>query len=305
MTPDIYTISETMLGVGDEHQLYVQDWGNKAAETTFIFLHGGPGSGCNDGHKLHFNPLKNRVVFFDQRGSGKSIPAGELEANTTAHLVQDIETITKKLKLKNFILVGGSWGSTLALAYGLEHPNKVQAMILRGIFTGSQSEIDFMDKGEFRSFYPDVWDTFAQSVPEEYRDNPAEYHRPRALGKNKKAAKKSAYAYEQLESGIMRLDDRFKASDFEEFDPNGTLIEILYLQNRCFLPDNYILQNAHKLAMPIWLVQGRYDVVCPPITAYNLNKALPDSQLIWTLAGHGGGERENFDVTKTIIGTFA
>lgn len=305
MTPDTHTISETMFDVGQGHQLYVQEWGNKKAKTTFMFLHGGPGSGCNDSHKLLFNPHKNRVIFFDQRGSGKSLPAGELKDNTTEHCINDIQVIANKFDLKTFVLVGGSWGSTLALAYGIAYPKTVQAMVLRGIFTGRQEEIEFLSKGGFRHFYPDVWERFAKSVPKEHQDSPSAYHGPRALGDNQKIAKESAYAYEQLEGSIMKLDDRYQAEEFEEFDPSGIRIEILYMQNKCFLSENHIFDNANKLTMPIWLVQGRYDAVCPPTIAYELHKKLPDSQLLWTLAGHGGGERANFDSTKTIIGTFA
>lgn len=304
MTPDIHTSSETMLNVGKGHQLYVQDWGNMRAKTTFIFLHGGPGSGCSDSHKQLFDPEKNRVIFFDQRGSGKSNPKGELQNNTTTDLVDDIELIMQKYKLEEFVLVGGSWGSTLALSYGIKYPRHVSAMILRGIFTGRQVEIDFLDKGGFKHFYPDVWERFVQSVPKKYHVDPSSYHGPHALGGGVQA-KESAYAYSQLEGGIMKLDDRGAAESFETYDPSGTQIEIHYMQNKCFLPENYIFDNAKKLTMPIWLVQGRYDAVCPPITAYELDKLLPNSNLIWTVAGHGGGERANFDVTKTIISTFA
>lgn len=305
MTPDTFTISEEMLDVGEGHQLYVQQWGNKQAETIFIFLHGGPGSGCNDSHKLLFNPEKNRVIFFDQRGSGKSLPTGELKNNTTKQLIADIELIVQKLALKTFVLVGGSWGSTLALAYSIEHPEKVKAMVLRGIFTGTQEEIDFLDKGGFRHFYPEVWERFVMSVPEAHRDNPAAYHRPRAISNDLNAVKESAFAYAQLEGGIIKLDDRSSIEDFENFDPNSSRIEIFYMQNTCFLPEGHIFNNASRLSMPIWIIQGRYDAVCPPITAHKLNKLLPNSQLLWTVAGHSGSDRQNFDVTKTAIGSFA
>lgn len=305
MTPDTHTLSETMLDTGQGHRLYVQEWGNKQAKTAFIFLHGGPGSGCNDSHKLLFSPQKNRVIFFDQRGSGKSLPAGELKDNTTDHIIKDIELIADTYNLSSFVLVGGSWGSTLALAYSISHPEKVDALVLRGIFTGTQTEIDFLDQGGFRHFYPEVWDRFLDSVPEEHRDNPAAYHGPRATGANPQAVKESAYAYAQLEGSIMRLDDRITAEDFETFDPNGIRIEVHYMQNACFLPENHILDNVSKLIMPTWIVQGRYDAVCPPVTAYELDKRLPNSQLLWTVAGHGGSERQNFDATKTIIGSFA
>jgi proline iminopeptidase len=304
MTPDAHTISEQMLPVGSGHTLYVHDWGSKKAKTTFVFLHGGPGSGCSDSHKKLFNRKKNRVIFFDQRGAGKSLPAGSHKDNTTQALIQDIEHIAQHFKLTTFVLVGGSWGSTLALAYSLEFPQRITALVLRGLFTGSQTEIDFLDKGGFKAFFPDAWEKFVTSVPPEFSHDPGAYHGQNVLGKNKALSKRSAYAYAELEGSIMRIDDRYAADDFETFDPSGTSIEVLYVRNRCFMPDNFILSNAHKLTMPVWLVQGRFDAVCPPITAYELSKRIPNNTLIWTMAGHSGHERANFEVTSTIIASF-
>src|SRR5258708_10643681 len=147
MTPDKFTVKEQMLPVGDGHTLYVHEWRNPTSGRTFVFLHCGPGSGCNDGHKGLFDGSRDRVIFFDQRCAGKSTPAGSLVANTTQHLVSDIEQIRKTLHLDAFTIVGGSWGSLLALAYALEHPTQVSAMVLRGIFTGSEAEDDYLYKG--------------------------------------------------------------------------------------------------------------------------------------------------------------
>lgn len=300
MTPDQYTNQELFIEVGDGHDLYVQDWGNKAIKTPVIFLHGGPGNGCNDGHRSRFDPLQQRVIFFDQRGCGRSIPYGSLEHNTTADLVADITKIADKLGLKQFILHGGSWGSTLALAYALEHPKRVKAMVLQGIFTGSQSEIDYLDQGLFRTFYPDVWDRYLQATPAEHRKDPGVYHVPRILGSDEQAVRQSGFAYSFVEYSILHLDDRPKQGDPETFDPTETRIEVHYMHNRCFMPDRHILKNAHKLTMPVWLVQGRYDMVCPPATAYELNQKLPNSELIWTVAGHAN-DRANYDACRTIL----
>jgi len=301
MSPDQYTIKEQHLAVGDGHKLYVQEWGNPKAKRTFIFLHGGPGSGINDGYKAFFDPSTQHVIFFDQRGCGQSTPAGKLEANTTQDLVEDINKIADAYKIKTFTLVGGSWGSCLALAYGIAHPKRVEAMVLRGIFTGAQDEIDFIDKGYFSAFFPEVWEEFVQRAPEEFQDNPGAYHSAQALGKDLKAARKSAYAYSEMESSLLRLDDRHTPESIEDFDFYGARIEVHYLANRCFMPDMFIVNNASKLTMPIWIVQGRYDNVCPPMGAYRLHKALPNSQLSWTVAGHSGGERSNYDLTRFTI----
>jgi proline iminopeptidase len=287
MNPDQYTLREFYLDVGDGHQLYIQDWGFKDAKHPVVFLHGGPGSSCKDKFKMNFDPNTQRVVFFDQRGSGKSLPKGELKDNDTQKMVDDIEQIIKELKLPGVVLTGGSWGSCLALLFGIKYPKRVHGMVLNGIFTARRSEIDFLDKGGFKAFFPDIWDKYVGSVPEEFKANPSKYHYEKIFGDNPELAKGSAYAYsEMLEGPLLDLDDRYSPDDFEEFDPDGMRIELHYLKNNSFLPDNYIFNNASKLTMPIWLIQGRYDMVCPPVTAYELNKVLPNSRLIWTISGH-------------------
>lgn len=300
MTPDKFTNSEFFLDVGDGHQLYVHDWGNPKAKKPIIFLHGGPGSGVKDRYKQQFVPERQRVIFFDQRGSGKSLPKGSLEHNTTNDLVEDIERLVNHLKLSSFIITGGSWGSLLALVYAIKYPEKISSMVLRGIFTGRKTEIEYLDKGGFRQFFPEVWEHYVESVPRKWQNDPSAYHYPRALGSDVEKAKASAYAYAQVEGPLLQLDDRYTPTPYEEFDPDSMCIEMHYLANYCFLPEDYVIKNASKLSMPIWLVQGRYDVVCPPTTAYELHNKLPNSELIWTVAGHGN-DRPNYDVIRTLL----
>jgi len=300
MTPDEHTIQETFVEVGDGHTLYVQDWGNKHAHMPIISLHGGPGSASRDKYKNTFDPATQRVIFFDQRGCGRSLPFGSIEHNTTADLIEDIETIARHLHLEKFMLTGGSWGSCLALAYALKYPKRVHAMVLFGIFTGSQAEIDWIDKGGFRAFYPEIWEQYLQRTPKSHQHNPSAYHYPRVLGNDADAIKSSAYAYNCLEGAILGLDDRFTPDMYDDYDPTGTRIEIHYLANRCFMPDRHILQNAHKLAIPIWLVQGRYDCVCPPQTAYELHRALPNGHLAWATSGHRS-EHEVWNLLRSTL----
>jgi len=300
MTPDTYTNQEFFLDVGNGHQLYVQDWGNKANKVPIIFLHGGPGSGCKDKHKQLFDPEQQHVIFFDQRGAGKSLPYGSLEHNTTADLVGDIEKLADRLKLEQFILSGGSWGSTLALAFALKHPKRVKALVLNGIFTGSQIEIDWLKNGGFREFFPEIWAAYLAETPKSQHANPSAYHFKRALGNDRQAAKASAYTYSNLEGALLSLDDRFTPETFADFDETASRIEIHYLAKRCFLPDRHILDNAHALTMPVWLVQGRYDFACPPKTASELQAALPDSQLVWTISGHRM-EHDTWNMMRTIL----
>lgn len=300
MTPDEYTNQELTLDVGRGHELYVHDWGNKTGKTPIVFLHGGPGGGCQDRHKQGFDPRTQRVIFHDQRGSGRSTPAGSLKHNTTEDLVEDIERIAVRLRLHQFVLTGRSWGSTLSLAYALKYPKRVKAMVLGGIFTGSQEEIDWIDEGGWREFYPEIWEQYLTATARAYRREPTPWHVKRILGRDKAAAKLSAYAYDSMEGAIHALDDRYQPDSPDDFDPSGTIIEAYYLHKRCFMPDRHLIKNAKRLTMPVWLVQGRYDMICPPITAYQLDRELPNSQLIWTVGGHRN-EHEGWNVMRAIL----
>jgi proline iminopeptidase len=305
MNKDQHTISEHFLDVGDGHSLYVQEWGNADAKTPIIFLHGGPGAGCNDKHKQMFDSATQRVIFFDQRGSGRSLPSGSLIQNTTDDMIADIEKIVHHYNLKKFIITGGSWGSCLAFAYALKHPERVHAMVLRGIFTGSKEETDYLDNGMFQLFYPDVWDAYLKRTPKEHQHNPSAYHYQQIKSIDGNAVKASSYAYSELEGSLLTLDDRHTEQDYQTFEPGGMNIELHYLANLCFMPDRYILDNAHKIEVPVWLVQGRYDMVCPPKTAYEMHQKLPNSKLLFTTAGHSGGDRGIYEVMSAVIAEVA
>lgn len=301
MNPDEYTITEKFLEVGDGHSLYTQDWGRADAKMPIVFLHGGPGAGVSDKHKQQFTPTSQRIIFFDQRGSGRSLPQGSTANNTTADLVADIEKIADHYGLKKFIITGGSWGSCLAFAYALKHPERIQAMVLRGIFTGSKEETDYIDNGDFRLYFPDVWETFLSRTPKAHHSNPSAYHYKQIKSTDPAAVKASSYAFSEMESSLISLDDRRTVESFDDFEPEAMNVELHYLENLCFMPDRHILDNAHKIKTPTWLVQGRYDMVCPPKTAYELNKLMPNSKLIFTTAGHHGSDRATNDVTKAIL----
>jgi len=283
---DKYTIQELMLDVGGGHEVYVQDWGNKSATQVILRLHGGPGSASKDSYKRLYDPQTQRVVFHDQRGCGKSLPYGSLRHNTTDDLVEDISKIADKLGISKFILQGTSWGSTLALAYALAHPERVEALVIGGVFTASKAETDWLDDGLMRTFYPEVWEGYAGSVPEKYRDDPSGYHFQRILHGTDEEQKESAYQFSRLEGGVMFFDDMQPSWDYETFDPVGSRIEVHYLANACFMPERHIFDHATELTMPVHIVQGRYDMVCPPQTAYELAQKLPDARLYWTLSNH-------------------
>ncbi len=302
MTPDEFTNQEFQLPVGDGHELYVHDWGNPKAKTPIVSLHGGPGSGSKDSHKQRFDPRVQRVIFHDQRGAGRSTPYGSLEHNTTLDLVEDIEKIAEKLNLTKFILVGSSWGSTLALAYALQHPKRIKVLVISGVFTASAQELQYLDYGLYRTHFPDVWQAYLDATPPEHHADPTAYHVARILGDDKAAAIASARAYGAHEYHVMSLDDRTSpdTTPDEDYDLAKTKLGVHYLSNGCFLDDRTILDSARAIKTPTWIVQGRYDFVCPPITAWQLHQALPKSQLIWTQAGHGA-DRSNYETIRTLL----
>ena len=300
MTPDNFTIDEHMLPVGNGHKIYIYDWGKKDAKLPVLFLHGGPGGATNDKHKQRYDPTRQRVIFFDQRGAGKSTPIGSLAHNTTNELVEDIEKIAEHMQLNKFIIAGGSWGSCLALVYAIRYPKRIHSMVLGGIFTGTKEEVSYLFNGGYKKFFPEVWQTFLDRTPKEYHKNPAQYHYKMAFGNNSVKAKKSIYAMAEVEHSLMSLDDRHSPCNFEEFEPDAMKIELFYTLNNCFLPNKYIEKNADKINVPTWFVQGRYDAICPPHTAFEISNLMPDCKLIWTTAGHAN-DRANYDVARTIL----
>lgn len=273
---DKYTLQEHSIKTNDgKHTLYVQEWGNKQG-TPIIFLHGGPGSGCSQKDKQIFDPVKHYVIFIDQRGSGFSIPYASTEANTTSLLIEDIEQIRQELSLDSFVLFGRSWGATLALCYAIEHPQHVKQIVTGGIFLANQAAHDWIAKGEYKIFYPEVW--------EKYGSNP-----------------EGILKYAQLSLPTIKLDERYEEIEEEDFDEDFLKVNVFYDNNHWFLPENHILNNASKLTMPITIIQGRYDMMTPPIWVYKLHTALPNSTIQWTLAGHTKSDRGNFDATKAAL----
>jgi proline iminopeptidase len=299
MNPDAHTIAEHTLDVGHGHTLYIQDWGNKKAKTPIFFLHGGPGGQCKEKYKLPFDPTTQRVIFHDQRGSGRSTPYGRWHHNTTQDLAADITAIADFLNLEHFMLTGESWGSCLALYYAIKEPNRVKALVVGGVFTGSQAEIDWLDKGMFQAHFPDAWERYVEATPKQFRNDPSAYHTAQVLGSDPAAATKSALAYSELEGSVMSLSDTYQPTNPDDFEPASMIIEMRYLSKRCFLPDRFILKNAAKLTMPLYIVQGRYDFVCPPETAYELSKRAPNTHLTWVSSGHKN-EHENTTAKRLI-----
>ncbi len=293
--PEIEPFKTEMLKASPLHEIYVEQSGNPEGEP-IVFLHGGPGGGTDPKHRRFFDPKHYRIVLFDQRGCGKSKPTAVLEENSTWDLVHDMELIRKHLGFRSWIVFGGSWGSTLALAYATKHTSRVRGMILRGIFLCRKEEIDWFYQSGASKLFPDWWDEYLAPIPpEERNDLVAAYHK-RLTGNNEAEKLKAAQAWSRWEGATSML--RFNEALVKSFeDPKHALefarIENHYFVNKAFFEsDDYLLANAEKYRnIPGVIVHGRYDVVCPLKNAWDLHRAWPESQLhIVADAGHSAWE---------------
>ena len=291
--PEIEPFRTGMLKVSDIHQLYYELNGNPDGAPV-ITLHGGPGGGSYPTLRRYHDPKKYLIVLFDQRGAGKSKPYSELRDNNTAALVEDVEKLRKELNLGKVQLFGGSWGSTLALAYAEKYPQNVSSMILRGVFTATKGELDHFYHGGTAVQFPDVYERLQRIVPrpdvKSYPQQLLEILQGKDEAKKKEVARAWA-AYETRCSGI-DISDAKVQSLVDSGDPYPfALIENYYMANNCFLEEGQLLRGASKIAdIPTVIVQGRFDVICPPSTAFRLYKALPKSKLVFVEdTGHSGG----------------
>ena len=283
------------LRVDDLHEIYFEESGNPQGRPV-VFVHGGPGGGTEPKQRRYFDPERYRIVLFDQRGCGRSTPHASLERNTTWHLVADMEAIRERLGLERWMLFGGSWGSTLSLAYALRHPERVTALVLRGIFLLRRREIDwFYQEGASRIF-PDAWEAYLAEIPPAERgDLLAAYHR-RLTADDPATRIRAARAWSVWEGSTSRLfpDPELIARTGEDtFAIAFARIECHYFVNRGFLEsDGWLLAQAGRLrGIPGVIVQGRYDVVCPMESAWALHRAWPEAQLrIVPDAGHSASE---------------
>ena len=281
-----------MLDVGDGHEIYWEVSGNPTGKTA-VFLHGGPGGGCYADHRRLFDPSHYRIVLLDQRGCGRSRPLNGLEANTTQHLVADLEALRTHLNIDSWLVLGGSWGATLALLYAQKYPARVSALILRGVFTARQREVDWLYKHGASALFPEAWEKFVGFIPLEERDDlVAAYHR--RLNRGERADRmEAARSWCAWEGALMTLAPR---TSYEPGHGDATLalarIETHYFVHHSFLREGEIMANAHLLRdIPGVIVQGRYDVVTPPTTSFELHLMWPASRLdIVPDAGHATSE---------------
>ena len=281
--PPLEPYAVNRLAVSDLHTITYEEAGNRSGKPA-LFLHGGPGVGILPEYRRFFDPEEWQVVLPDQRGAGRSTPHAELTDNNTWALVEDLEKLRAHLKIDRWVVVGGSWGSTLTLCYAIKHPERVRGMVIRGVFLATQAETDWLFKFGLSEIYPDEWERFRALIPPAERaDLVAAYHR-RLLSDDEAVRLQAAAAWSRLESATMNLvTDEAVLADFTE--PHKALaigrIECHYTFNRFFMPaDNWILENVNRLqGIPLFIVQGRHDVICPVRAAWELHRALPQSQL--------------------------
>ena len=279
--------------VSDGHKLYYALYGNPKGKPV-LFVHGGPGAGC--GKKAHrfFNPKKFNILTIDQRGAGKSKPFAGLKENKTQKLVEDLHDFLNFLKVRKTFLFGGSWGSCLSLCYAIKYPETVLGMVLRGIYLGTRRENEYFLQGGGRTHFPEVWQRFVNIVPKKFRTNPSKFYWRMMNSKNPKTARKFCREWAYYETCMLHLQynagKAWKETKGKWVVPLAKL-EAYYIMNDCFLPNNYIINNADKIKnIPLTIIHGRYDFVCTPENAYKLHKALPKSKLLFVTAGHSSSD---------------
>jgi proline iminopeptidase len=281
--PVIEPFDTGRLKVSPIHELYYEQVGNPTGKPA-VFLHGGPGGGIAPEYRRYFDPEIYRVVLFDQRGSGKSTPPASLEENTTWHLVSDIDQLREHLRIDTWQVFGGSWGSTLALAYAETHPKRVCELVLRGIFLCRPKEIQWFYQEGASAIFPDVWEEYLKVIPDAERGDMVSAYYRRLTSEDPSVRLEAARAWSIWEGSTSKL--LFDPEMIEKFaNPEFALafarIECHYFMNNCFFnSDNYLIENVEKIRhLPSIIVQGRYDVVCPIMSAWELHKAWPEAQL--------------------------
>ncbi len=292
--PEIEPFRSFRLRVSTLHELHVEESGNPSGPPV-VFFHGGPGAGVSPIHRQFFDPSFWRVVLFDQRGSGKSTPLGELRGNTTPDLVADTEKIREHLGIEKWLVFGGSWGSTLGLAYAERHPERVTGLILRGIFLARKWELEWSFADGVRRIWPDAWDAFVAPLSMRERGSIMRAYYRRLISEDAEERTAAALAWNAYEGTASHLVPDSKAPDPEDLEREIALarIEAHYFINGTFLEsDDQLLKDAKRLhTLPGVIVQGRYDLVCPMQSAWDLAAAWPEARLVVVpAAGHAADE---------------
>jgi proline iminopeptidase len=296
MYPEIQPYSSGFLKVSDLHTIYFEEAGNPKGKPV-VFLHGGPGGGLIANYRRYFNPEKWRIILFDQRGCGQSTPFAELKNNTTWDLVNDIEKLRNHLSIAKWAVFGGSWGSTLALSYAIKHAEKCTELFLRGIFLLRKKEIDWFYQEGCSKIYPDAWEEYVKPIPQNERHDFVSAFYKRLTSEDPRVRKEAAKAWSIWEGSTSKLipeSDVVARFGEDEFADAFARIECHYFINKGFFSeDNFLLNNVDKIRkIPTVIVQGRYDVVCPAESAWDLHRAFPEAKFhLIADAGHSLSEK--------------
>ena len=300
--PEIEPNEQGILKVSSLHSIYWERSGNPKGAPILI-LHGGPGGGSSPTYRRYFNPSIFNIVQFDQRGCGRSTPHSELKENSTNHLIEDIEKLRRFLKIETWHVFGGSWGSTLSMIYAIEYPEKVLSLTLRGIFLCRRNELSWFYQKGASEIFPEEFDLYQSVIPENERGDLINAFYKRLIGKNRSERAKAAYAWTRWEMNTSFLMPKefsnIKASN-DTFSDSFARIECHYFINNIFLEDNYILKNINKIKdIPLAIVQGRYDIVCPMRSAWDLKQSLPSSKLY--VIDNAGHSMKEIGITNKLI----
>lgn len=292
--PEIEPFDSGMLDVGDGHSIYWERCGTRGGKPA-VFLHGGPGGGISPKHRRLFDPELYDIVLFDQRGCGRSVPNASLEANTTWHLVADIERLREMAGFDKWLVFGGSWGSTLALAYAETHPGRVSELVVRGVYTLTRAELEWYYQFGVSEMFPDKWERFVKPIPEAERSDMMAAYRKRLVGDDRKAQVEAALAWSTWEGEtITLLPDPDTSGKFgeDDFAIAFARIENHYFVHAGWLEEGQLIRDAHKLhGIPGVIVHGRYDMPCPAKYAWALHKAWPEAEFhLIEGAGHAYSE---------------
>lgn len=294
--PDIEPYSTAMLKVDEYHEIYVEESG-KPDGAPVVFVHGGPGSGCGDYARKFLDPDFYRIICIDQRGCGRSKPFVELRNNTISDLASDMEKVREALGVDKWLVHGGSWGTTLALYYAENYPERVIGLLLRGIFLGRDEDIKWLYQGGAGLFFPEAYEKFTGMLSDSERaDNIASYY-AHLTSADSDERKKFGKVFADFEGSVVALNPRTLSDEISDANISLAVLECHYFVNHCFMPENYLLENAHKIAdIPTYIVHGRYDVDCRPSGAYELYKKLNKADIDFPIAGHSSFEPEITDL---------
>lgn len=301
--PDIKPFNETTLAVSARHSIHFEQCGNPDGQP-IVLVHGGPGGGIDPLYRRFFNPDHYHIILVDQRGSGKSTPHADIIDNTTQALIADFEKIREHLQLNAWILFGGSWGSTLSLAYAQAHPDNIQGLILRGIYLATEAENNWLFGGHGAHLvYPDYWQDFISIIPDDEHDNLIAAYYKKLTSNDEQQRRSAAHAWSRWEVSISKLNYDQAAVDAFLASPSGismACLECHYMKNRCFLKPNQLLNNIDRIRhIPTAIVHGRYDMVCNVNNAWQLHQAMPQSELyIIPAAGHSMTEN---NIAKKLV----